>query len=144
MRVARGTRMSTAKRRLLIIVMVALPIMGVAVLQLWATPSPWSNGPRFVTMAALGWVRTHLLTATVAGLVISIAGPEDGCVFSCALDGSVALKRESVIRRVWRVARRAGVQVDLCRLRYFMGAAMLREGKDLWTVAGRLGHAVVG
>lgn len=66
---------------------------------------------------------------------------EDGYVFSSEPDGSVPLKPQSVTQRVRRVARKAVVQADLRRLRHFMGTAMLTEGTDLRTVAGRLGHA---
>jgi integrase len=66
---------------------------------------------------------------------------EDGYVFSSEPDGSVALKPHSVTQRVRRVARKAGVDADLRRLRHFMGTVMLTEGTDLRTVAGRLGHA---
>ncbi|MGH8884582.1 MAG: tyrosine-type recombinase/integrase [Egibacteraceae bacterium] len=66
---------------------------------------------------------------------------EDGSVFSSEPDGSIALKPHSVTQRVGRVARKAGVDADLRRLRHFIGMAMLTEGTDLRTVAGRLGHA---
>ena len=65
----------------------------------------------------------------------------DGYVFSSEVDGSVPLKPPSVSKKVQRVARKADVPADLRRLRHFMGTAMLTDGTDLRTVAGRLGHA---
>jgi integrase len=55
----------------------------------------------------------------------------------------MAALREAAVgdSAVRRVARKAGVQEDLRRLRHFMGTAMLIEGTDLRTVTDRLGHA---
>jgi DNA polymerase III delta prime subunit len=60
-------------RTLLKAVLGALLVAGVVILELWETPPAWLAGPRGLTVGTLGWARTHLLTATVAGLIVSIA-----------------------------------------------------------------------
>jgi hypothetical protein len=74
MGLARGVWLSRNQRRLLITVAAALIMLGLVVLRLWATSPVWLAGLRAVTVAVLGWVRTHLLTVTVAGLAVSVAG----------------------------------------------------------------------
>jgi eukaryotic-like serine/threonine-protein kinase len=69
MRLARGVRMWG-----LITVVAALVMLGLAVLGPWKIPLVWLAGSRRVMVGALGWARTHLLTVTVAGLLIGIAG----------------------------------------------------------------------
>jgi integrase len=86
-------------------------------------------------------LRGHRERCEERARVCGVAVLEDGYVFSGEVDGSVALIPQTVTRRVQRVARKAGVPADLRRLRHFMGTAMLTEGVDLRTVAGRLGHA---
>src|SRR5215211_5678912 len=71
-RIAR--RFAGARPRLLIAVVGIVLIAGVLTLELWETPPVWLARPRSLTLMALGWIRAHLFTATVAGLVVSIAG----------------------------------------------------------------------
>ena len=64
----------------------------------------------------------------------------DGFVFSSAVDGSTPLVPNSISHRLGRLSKRLGMEVNLRSLRHFMGTAMLTDGTDLRTVAGRLGH----
>jgi NACHT domain-containing protein len=66
-------RFAGAPPRLLIAVVATIVIAGVVTLELWETPPPWLASPRILTVTTLGWIRVHLLTATVAGLLVSIA-----------------------------------------------------------------------
>src|SRR5215213_11767341 len=63
-----------SRRTLFKAVLAALLVAGVVILELWETPPAWLAGPRALTVATLGWSRTHLMTATVAGLIISMVG----------------------------------------------------------------------
>jgi hypothetical protein len=71
----RNARMSIVnRRRLLIATIAALIAGGVAILELWEAPPSWLIRPRILTVAALGWAHTHLLTTAVVGLLIGMAG----------------------------------------------------------------------
>ena len=63
-----------ARRWRFVAIVILLLVASVAILELWATPPPLLTGPRALTVAALGWVHTHVLTVTVAGLLVSMAG----------------------------------------------------------------------
>jgi DNA polymerase III delta prime subunit len=69
-----GRSWAVTRRTLLKGVLAALLVAGVVTLELWETPPTWLASPRALTVAALGWSRSHLLTATVAGLVVSMLG----------------------------------------------------------------------
>jgi eukaryotic-like serine/threonine-protein kinase len=74
MRRSRNARWSPrARGRLALAVTGAIVVAGVLTLELWETPPAWLAGLRELTVRTLGWVRVHLFTATVAGLVVSIA-----------------------------------------------------------------------
>ena len=64
----------------------------------------------------------------------------DAFVFSRSVDGTEPLIPHSASQRLVRLGKQLGIEVTLRSLRHFMGTAMLTDGTDLRTVAGRLGH----
>ena len=98
---------------------------------------------RTISLGAMGMenLRTHRERCSDLARSVGNELPDEACIFSTSLAGSVPVKPDSLTQFHVRLMRELGMDYRFHELRHFMATSMAASGVGIRTIAGRLGHA---
>lgn len=110
----------------------------------WVIGETKSHAQRRIALDAfsVSVLRRHLMASSRRAQEAEVDLDDDGFVFTFDPSGSQPMKPDSLGQAFGRLCAKEGVSgVSLHTLRHFSASVLVASGRDVRTVAGRLGHA---